>query len=169
MLLHHSRFRLQYSMSHLGNVISIPRPTASRPTGPGALPFHSWGLVFGFIESSPEGCIRRVASSNLPGVDDTWREGAQPWARRGAETYAFARGVVAYLRPDWRASFWSRAYFESVTRRFARQFLIPAPVAGARVSRADLHAWMESMGIAPLPLPATLTLSRQSHGGHANA
>ncbi len=147
-------------MSQFGNVTHIRRACATQPLEPAALPFHSWGLVFGFNEASLEGVAgRRVASSNLPGEVNTWCEGTQPWARRGPETYAFARNVVGFLRPDWRASFWSRAYFESVARRFAKQFLIPAPTTGARVSRADLNAWLESLGLAALPLPCTVTLA----------
>ncbi|VVE33633.1 hypothetical protein PTE31013_03805 [Pandoraea terrigena] len=126
-------------------------------TGP-LPPFHSWGLVFGIRGVENDRAAAEVGRTNLPSDTVVWAADGLPWGSASESAYALARLVVRFLRPDWRASFWSREYFEEVARDFAHRFLVPAPRSGGQVTRPQINAWFESLGLAAPPLSASVRL-----------
>lgn len=125
-------------------------------------PFHSWGLVFGIGDEEDDGAVAEVGRTNLPGDTSAWAADGLPWGTACESTYELARLVLRFLRPDWKASFWSSEYFEEVARDFARRFLVPAPRSGGRVTRHQINAWFKSLGLSVGPLPSSVRLVSSS-------
>ncbi|MGF6603324.1 hypothetical protein P3T23_008078 [Paraburkholderia sp. GAS448] len=121
-------------------------------------PFHSWGLVFGIRDEEDDGAAAEVGRTNLPGDTVAWAANGLPWGSASESAYVLARLVVRFLRPDWKASFWSREYFEEVTRDFAHRFLVSAPRSGGQVTRHQINAWFESLGLSVSTLPSSVRL-----------
>lgn len=121
-------------------------------------PFHSWGLVFGIQNEARKGAAAEIGRTNLPGDTAAWAIDALPWGSASEPAYRLSRLVVRFLRPDWKASFWSREYFEEVARDFAHRFLVPAPQSGGQVTRHQINAWLESLGLFVIPLPSSVRL-----------
>lgn len=86
-----------------------------------------------------------------------------PWGASSETTFVLARLVVRFLRPDWKASFWSREYFEQVARDFAHRFLVAAPRIGGHVTRAEMSAWLNSLGLSASLLPTSVRLVTDAH------
>lgn len=119
-------------------------------------PFHSWGLIFCVRDG--DGAVAEVARTNLPGDTAAWDIESLPWGSASESAYRLSRLVVRFLRPDWKASFWSREYFEEVARDFAHRFLVPAPRAGGQITRHQINAWLKSLGLAVIPLTPSVRL-----------
>ncbi|HJP61100.1 MAG TPA: hypothetical protein VJ865_13925 [Gemmatimonadaceae bacterium] len=134
------------------NLLAGRSPAAPLP------PFHSWGLIFCIRNEDSEGAAAEVARTNLPGDAAAWDIESLPWGSASESAYRLSRLVVRFLRPDWKASFWSREYFEEVARDFAHRFLVPAPRAGGQISRRQINAWLESLGLSVIPLPLSVRL-----------
>ncbi|PNE59673.1 hypothetical protein A8H39_00550 [Paraburkholderia fungorum] len=121
-------------------------------------PFHSWGLVFGLKDEEDDGAAAEVGRTNLPGDTTAWPADGLPWASASEGSAVLARLVVRFLRPDWKASFWSSEYFEEVACDFAQRFLVPAPRAGGRVTRHQIDDWFNLLGLSVCPLPSSVRL-----------
>lgn len=144
-------------------IVSLHSPGPACPVdrpGPAPLPpFHSWGLVFEFSVGGDDVAAAELGRTNLPGDGTMWPVHDLPWGPNSEHACEFARSVVIFLRPDWRASFWSNEFLEEVATDFARRFLIPAPVSGGQVSRGEIKFWLESLGLSVRPLPATISVA----------
>lgn len=121
-------------------------------------PFHSWGLIFGIRDEESNGAAAEVGRTNLPSDTTAWAIDGLPWGAATESAYRLSRLVLRFLRPDWQASFWSLEYFEQVAQDFAHQFLVPAPLSGGQVSRDQINAWLESLGLFVIPLPSSVHL-----------
>ncbi len=136
----------------------VPNELPGRSRAAPLPPFHSWGLVFTILEVELNCVGVEVGRTNLPGDTAAWAIDDLPWGSASESANRLAKLVVRFLRPDWEASFWSHEYFEEVARDFALRFLVTAPQSGGQVTRQQLDAWLESLGLLVVPLPSSVRL-----------